>query len=452
MNKWELSRRQLLRDLGLGAACLPLLNASVSKAADVKKNLFIVAATEGYRASNWQPADGALTGPLPKSCVALEKHKADLIFLHTMANKAFTGCGACGHGAYGTAYYTLAPKGGTGEYAEPNGATLDQVIAKSLGSDSGRISFHAATQIQLPPSNGGPGHNHAFWTGAGQPINPELDPYKTYADMFGGAKPAAPGMPVDDTAAKAMLARKQSILDFVKGSLDRFKMRLGTDDRAIVDGHFSSIRELEQQLMSAGTINTGACASMPPGMISITDNTQYEKIYDAYIDIMISAIRCGVTHVATLQLADATGDSVNFGAYVPGVPAKGTGYKTAFRNWHDLGHNPVLGGVDHKQIVDQWWMAKLSVMIDKLKASPGVGGAATLFDSSVVLWGNHMHEGSDHGSQAIPWLLASGGGAGYFKTGQCVGGGNTAMVAADLCNAMGATMHPFGSGNPALKK
>jgi hypothetical protein len=449
MNKWELSRRQLLKDLGLGAAVLPLLNAGVSKAADMKKNLFIVAATEGYRTSNWQPADGPLTAALPKSCAALEKHKADLIFLHNMANKAFTGCAACGHGCYGSIYYTLAPKSGTGEYAEPNGATLDQVIAKSLGSSSGRLSFNAAVQIDLPPSLGGPGHNHAFWTGAGQPINPELDPFKTYADMFGNAKPAAPGMPVDDTAAKNVLARKQSILDFVKGSLDRFKMRLGTDDRAIVDGHFSSIRELEQQLMSSGTINTSACGSVAPGMLNIKDNTQYEKIYDAYIAIMISAIRCGVTHVATLQLADATGDSVNFGAFVPGVPAKGTGYKTAFRNWHDLGHNPVLGGVDHKQIVDQWWMGKLSVMIDNLKASPAPGGG-TFFDNSVVLWGNHMHEGSDHGSQAIPWLLAGKAG-GYFKTGQCVGGGNTTAIAANLCESMGVTMHPFGTSNSALK-
>ena len=41
------------------------------------------------------------------------------------------------------------PKGGTGEYAEPNGPTLDQVVAKSFGSATGRASFHAAVQIQL---------------------------------------------------------------------------------------------------------------------------------------------------------------------------------------------------------------------------------------------------------------------------------------------------------------
>ena len=42
-------------------------------------------------------------------------------------------------------------------------------------------------------------------------------------------------------------------------------------------------------------------------------------------------------------------------AFVPGIPAKSpNNYKTPYRNWHDLGHNPTLNGVDHKQIVDQW--------------------------------------------------------------------------------------------------
>jgi len=450
MNKWELSRRQILKDLGVGAAMLPLLHAGRSEAAAPTRNLMIIAATEGYRTSNWQPADGPLTGPLPKSSSPLEKHKADLVFLHDMANKSFTGCAACGHGAYGTAYYGLAPKA-AGEYAEPNGPTVDQIIAKATSgsSMSGRPSFHAAVQIQLPPSLGGPGHNHCFWVGAGQAINPELDPYKTYADIFAGATAPAPGMPVDDTAAKAVLARKQSILDFVTGSLNRFKARLGTDDKMVVDGHFNSIRELEQQLSSAGTVSGGNCGATQPGMFNIADNTQYEKIYDVYTVLMQAVQRCGVSHITTLQLADATGDSVNFGAYVPGVPAKGTGYKTAFRNWHDLGHNPVLGGVDHKSIVDQWWMAKFATLIDQLKAAPDPSGG-TAFDNTLILWGNHMHEGADHGSQRIPWLLAAGKNMG-LKTGQCIGGNNTTAALSDICSAMGVPMNPFGAGIPGLK-
>ena len=451
MNKWELSRRQLLRDLGVGAAMIPLLRASQAGAA-TQKNLMIIQATEGYRHANWKPADGPL-GTLPKSCVPLDAHKADLVFLSMMGNKGFAGCGACGHGAYGTTYYGLPPKGGTGEYAEPNGPTVDQVIAKATAGGSARPSFHAAVEIQLPPSLGGPGHNHCFWAGAGQPMNYELDVAKTYSDVFGGMPAAPAGGAVDATAAKRLLARRQSILDYVGNSLTKFGKRLGTDDRQLIDGHSMSIRQLELQISAitnSPAAGGGKCGGDPGGAIDQANQANYEKIYDAYAAIMVAMLKCGVTHITTLQLGDATGDSINFGAFVPGIPPRGTGYKTPYRNWHDLGHNPVLGGVDHKQIVDQWWMGKFSKLLDQMKAVPDVGGTGTLLDNSVVIWGNHMHEGSDHGAQAVPWILAGKCG-GYFKTGQALSGNNTAMVMADICNAMGVSQHPFGGGYPGLK-
>jgi hypothetical protein len=447
MNKWELSRRQILKDLGLGAACLPLLRAGTSVAASGPNKLLVFAATEGYRTNDWLPPDGPLTAALPRSSSPLEKHKANLIYLHDMTNKAFTGCSACGHGAYGTIYNGLPPKGGTGEYAEPNGATIDQIVGTALAkqSVSGRPSLNLGVQIDLPPSKGGPGHDHAFWVGADRPINPELDPYKTYTDLFGGSTTSG-----DDAAAKKILAKRQSILDYVGGSLERYKARLGTEDKQVIDGHFQSIRQLEQQLQSAGSVSGGKCGIDAVGMLDIKDNNNYEKILTAHVAIMFAALRCGVSQVATLQLGDATGDSINFGAFVPGIPPKGTGYKTAFRNWHDLGHNPVMNGVDHKQIVDQWWMGKLSTYLDQLKMFPDAAGG-TMFDNSVVLWGNHMHEGSDHGSQRIPWLLATKTG-GYLKTGQALGAGKpTSGALAEICNAMGVTTHPFGAAMEGLR-
>jgi hypothetical protein len=447
MRNWELSRRALLKDLGVGAACLPLFHAGRASAAPAEGKLLIVQATEGYRTSAWLPRDGSLmAAPLPPSSSPLERHKADLVFLHDMANRGFP-CDACGHGAYGTIYYGLPPRPGTGEYAEPNGPTVDQVIARALGnSASGRPSFHAAVEIQLPPSLGGPGHNHCFWAGPNQPMNYELDPVATYANVFGGS--GGPGQPVDDTAARRLLARRQSILDYVGDTLSQFALRLGAEDRMIAQQHAASVRQLETQL-SAIVGQRASCGAAPMGPLDDGNMKMYEAVYDAYAALIVALLKCGVTRVATLQLADATGDSIDFGAFVPMIPATGTGYKTIYRNWHDLGHHPVMNGVDHKQIVDQWWMAKLARLIDELKAAPDPAGGS-LFDHSVTLWGNHMHEGSDHGAQAIPWILA-GSCNGYFKTGQCLGKNDTTMVLADICQAMGVTTHPFGSSFAGLR-
>jgi hypothetical protein len=257
--------------------------------------------------------------------------------------------------------------------------------------------------------------------------------------------PTAGGAPPDDAAVKKLMLQKQSILDYVGKSLTRFKTRLGKDDQGIVDGHFQSIRELEMQLQSQGNVSVGKCGGAPGEMLDIKVNANYPKILDAHLNMMLAALKCGVTQVATLQLADATGDSINF-AFVPGIPAKSpNNYKTPYRNWHDLGHNPTLGGVDHKQIVDQWWMDRFADFIGKMKSITEPNGG-TMLDNSVVLWGNHMHEGADHGSQQIPWMLAGKGG-GYFKTGQCfpAAGKTTTSALADICNAMGVAQHPFGS-------
>ena len=89
MNKWDIARRDLLKSLGLGAACLPILNASAvwahSPSRRDYKRFVIIHATAGYwhgelaaagrRAGG---ADAAQLGSAP-----LEPYKDDIIFLHS---------------------------------------------------------------------------------------------------------------------------------------------------------------------------------------------------------------------------------------------------------------------------------------------------------------------------------------------------------------------------------
>jgi hypothetical protein len=435
--RWEVTRRELLRDLGLGAACLPLLHAGQARGAARQPNLLIVAAIEGYRMPAWRPSDGPLSAPLPLSSSPLEKHLADLIFLHDLANPAFRGCAACGGSDYATMYYGLPAGPGSGGYPEPDGPTVDQVIARAIGSPSGRRSFHASVQPQPPPI-AAPGARFCFWAGAGQPINPVADPLAAYMDLFAGA--AGPS----DAATVKLLAERRSILDYVWVSLDRFKTRLGSDDRARIDDHLAAIREFEQQLQS--TAAAGCSGPAPaPGSPGPPD---YDKRLASFLHITLAVLKCGISRVVTLQLSDATGTLVDFGPFVPAIPAPGSGAAPPPRTWSELGHDPVVGGVDRKRVVDQWWMAQLSGLIDQMKSVPGAG-QGTLFDSTVVLWGNNMEDGANRASQKIPWLLAGSAG-GYFKTGQCLGGKTTRMVLASLCEAMGVGAHPYGATYPGL--
>ena len=89
MTDWALSRRKLLQGLGLGAGCLPLLQAtrSYGQAAKFPKKLIVHLQTEGYRIPAWLPKDGPLANQtLPDSSSPLEPYKDLLIFLGNLGN------------------------------------------------------------------------------------------------------------------------------------------------------------------------------------------------------------------------------------------------------------------------------------------------------------------------------------------------------------------------------
>lgn len=446
MKNWSLARRDLLKSLGAGAACLPLLRAGKAFGDGGSKHFMVLQMSEGLRQGAWKPAPGPL-GVLPKSCAPFEPFKADMVFLPALTNPG----GGGGHGSYGCVYYGLGGTGG-GEYKEPTGKTVDQVVSGGLGK---AIRTSLNLQIQLERAPRGtlmPGGSKCFWTGAGQPINPVADPYMVYSELFGSLPDSA--APMQNLAeAKKLLAQRKSILDYLGSSLEQFQARLGTDDKAAIGGHLQSIRELENQL-TAAPVDAGKCGAAPGAMIDLDADTSYPLILKAHTSLMVAALKCGVTNVVTLQTGDGSGNNINFGSFVEGLPAKSkNNYKSPFRNWHDLGHNPVMDGVDHKQIVDQWFFARWAEMFAQMKAAPDAAGG-TIWDNTVVIIGNHMEEGANHNSGAIPWMLAGKGGGTKLNYGQCVasGGAPVKSVMAGICSALGIATHPYGAPLAGLMK
>ena len=203
-----------------------------------------------------------------------------------------------------------------------------------------------------------------------------------------------------------------------------------------------TVRDLEKQLQTT-RVDLGRCGGDPGMPVNHLDGANYPTLVKVSMDLMVAALRCDVTRVAGLATADSLGANIDF-SFVPGVPDRGTGYENARRNWHDLGHNPLLGGVDHKRIVDKWWMGQFASLIERLKAVPEPPGS--MFDTTVVLWANHMEEGANHNSQKTPWMVAGRGG-GYLRTGQCAASDGKALngVLVELCNAVGVPTQFFGS-------
>jgi hypothetical protein len=434
---WALARRDLLKGLGIGAACLPILQASKSyaQAPAFPKRLFVVLLTEGYRPMQVAlPTSGPIgTQMLPPVTAPLEKHKGDLIILTNLNNPQFRGCARWGHGTYGTVFAQDRgdPNTGNGkEYWEPVSPTFDQVIAKA---NMGLAVPSIATSVRVGTNSGGTGSNRCFWSGAKQPITPEADPYKLYNMLFMGK--VTGGMGMDDPASDKLRAERKSLLDFVGGSLEKFGAQLGLEDRDVITGHLNSIRTLENELTSPRP-QLGACgvaltgdASKP---VDITSNANNGVLLNLHFQLLTAALKCDASRVVTVQFGDATGGSVTF----PQVNVN--------RNWHSLGHNP---GTD-KIVVDKWVMTQFAGLLDMLKAVPE-GPGATMLDHMTVLWANHMESGDTHGATKLPWILA-GKGNGFWKQGISISdsGKNNTHVMATICNAMGVPLTAFGDGAP----
>jgi hypothetical protein len=429
VNKWELARRDLLKGLGLGLGMLPLLRASELWAAPGTgpKRLMIVMNTNGYRQQFWKPMPGSLmTQTLPDSSTPLEKHKQNLIFCPDMSQPAY---GGGGHGSY-VSCLASGPNDNKGEYRVPFAPTVDQIVGPKLAMEAGISRVSLPLGIQIKGGNAGIFPSERMcWKDRNTPITPEEDIYKAYADVFGGSSnKAAP----DTGAIKSLMAHKKSLLDYAGVSLNRFKARLGNEDKQIVESHLNSVRDLETQLATP-KVDLTKCGSDPGMPLDVLSAGNYPTLMKLSLDLMIAALRCDVTRVATLAPCDASGSNISF-SWVP----------ECRRGWHSMGHNPISGGTDNKRYADKWMMGQFAGLIDRLLAIPEPGG--TMLDSTVVLWANHMEEGANHNSQKTPWMLAGNVGR-YFKTGQCVQSAGKPVngVLYHLCHAFGSPVEYVGT-------
>jgi hypothetical protein len=443
---WRLSRRDLLRRLGLGAAALPLLHATSNPAtaATRPRRLLIIQMAQGYRQAAWRPVAGYLwEQPLPSSCQAFEGLKQDMVFLPDLTNPGST---AEGLGAYGVMFYGQAEDpAAAGTFKEPGGPTLDQVVANQLPAGApmpGQLrSLHLGVQVDRAPRAGTTaGASHCFWRGAGQPIEPIADPQVAHRLLFGAVRPSG------DPAAARMMARRQGVLDHVGADLEAFGKRLGTEDRRAIDDHLEGVRDLERTL---GRIQAATREAVPaPAAIDLAASASYPLIMQAHLQLVIAAFRSGATSVATLQTSDASGSNIDFGAFVPGLKAAAAS-PGAQLSWDDLANNPVRGGIDQKALVDRWFMDRFARLLEELQAVPDLDGS--LLNSTVVVIANDVQDGATRDAQKAPWILA--GRRAFFKTGQCLPaqGQSTASVMAGICAALGVR-HTYGAAFPGLTR
>ncbi len=449
MNRWSRSRRDLLRTLGIGAACLPILHAtrSLQAAVEFPRRLMIVLQTNGLPINIWDsvPHSPDLSKTtLPAVFGSLKPHKPNLLILPQLDNPAYQGAG---HGAYGT-IFSGGPNNPAEEYWTPAVATLDQVCADAAERNGANVSARTlALQVQADRSESRLGAIRCFFAGNDLPVTPEASPYNAAARLFFGKEG-------DDPAVTRLLAERKSMLDYVGKDLERFGKNLGTEDRLSVEAHLAAIREIEKQLSGGSTLvdcGNGPALGQP---LDLAQNTNYPALLALHLDIAAAALRCDVTRVVTLQLGNAYGGNVVFNWL--GIDGPGLEYLGGPRTWHDMAHREVddgdkgcniCAGRNDKQTIDTWFMTQFAGLIDRF--AQVTEGDGTMLDNSALLWANHMENGANHNAHRIPWMIAGKAG-GYLRTNQLLKPEQQIQktnVMCELANMMGANLPYFGAAD-----
>jgi hypothetical protein len=428
-----LSRRQLLRALGVGGAVAPLLPALDGYASTPArpKRLLLVFSSNGMVPERFWPQgkDGAddayktpggwidrpLAIPAGSDLEPLAPFQQDLVVAANLGRKVVKLGGA--HERAMGALWTgcrLNPGSQFGGGGWPSGPSVDQVIARGLPRQADFASIEVGVQPFGPGAKGGT-MQHMCYGGSNQPVPSEGNPYKLFDRLFGGAGEG-------EAAFDRLRAERKSVMDVVRREIAQVQSRIGGQDRQKVDSHLEAVRAIERRLESRPP--QSCTIRKPDGKIDLEANENFPPLIKLQTDQLVSAFACDRTRVASLQW------SRSFSMVRHTWLGSSEGHHTLS---HDSNERPVLGAITH------WYNQQLAYLLGELKKVPE--GEGTLLDNTLVVYCNELHTGWDHKPGPVPTIVAGQLG-GALKTGRYLdygaGGPFThSQFLVSLCHVMG---------------
>jgi hypothetical protein len=395
-----LSRRTLLRGAGGVAIALPFLEAMQPRVARAQaaapKRLVMWYTANGQMPSYWYPTGTETNFTLNKAHAALEPYKSKLILLDGINNDASKTPAYGGHQGSHAAMISGMPHTAAGfDAMRPTGPSIDQRVADRIGGAT-RIKHLPTGTVPAGSGNGNPFQAIGSWRGAMELIPPIVQPSRLFDYLFSEGVPGAAGA----AAAEALRKRRKSILDAVAGRFAELRSRVGIEDKARLDKHVSSIREIETQVLTVPPQMTCMLPTRPADNFSMAGSNipAWSRLN---LDLMILALACDVTRVANyFWFAMGSG----------GVTFSWLGHTNTH---HNLAHANALKEMTE---INTWFSQQLLYLMQQLDKYTDVGGAS-LLDSTLILWWNELGDGAAHLSDRAPFVLAGGAG-GTLKMGR----------------------------------
>ena len=380
LNRWRMSRRQMLRGLGATIA-LPLLNCmAVLPAPSKPKRSVFLYIPNGVNTLTWQIQNAGAGYEFTAPLKPLEKHRADITPISGLHHPMVIGK----HHNCEKVWLTGANVPGDGG-AFRNTVSTDQIIADAQGAATRFSSLELAIEgVSLA------------WSKDGIQLPAERNTQQIFNMLFGVERDSK-------ETIRRRLSRRGSILDLVAADAQRVNRKLGSEDRSKLDEYLTAVRQVEERTRRADEwLNVPKPAVPADVAASLTRKlsmAEAGEYYRLFYDLMVMALRTDSTRVITCAIGSEGNTS--------GIPELGI-----LQTRHGLSHH----NGDPEQLrrltqTDTFLIEQFSYFLDQLKSHSEENG--TMLDTTQVLWGSGMAYGHSHGNANLPLIVAGGKSLGY---------------------------------------
>lgn len=262
--------------------------------------------------------------------------------------------------------------------------TIDQFIADEVG-----------TQTRFPSltvgSEGGiHGGCQMSWTKSGVRVPPITGPAELFDRLFVTESQERRTQQVKENSLQA------SILDSVREEAGSLSRRVNQEDKTKLDEYFSAIRDVEKRLEGR---RQWADQPKPKAPFEKPADTNTVDDLPMLYELIALALQTDSTRVATLEIG---------GSFLP----QNLGID---KSYHSLSHHGNDDDAVSKLItLESYQLEQFSRFLTRLSGMQD--GENSLLDSTAVLFGSGMGNGSSHTNSDLPIVLAGGGyGSGRFR-------------------------------------